>query len=1783
MAFCTLLNGQWCCIDTSLIIADLETQTLRFQISGASNNDLSDTTQGICGVRLKFEHDFVGDLTAQLISPGGQSIQLMGPIGKSGATKFSRWNVTFVPCKQKAIPDPGFNQKWSNLQSWGILGSFFNGTYYPFAGCLEDFNAGSVNGTWTLILKDNDLFYAGKLEQFCLLFCDNTGINCNTCNANGGFFQDSELEFCNDDPQLKLNVKIYQPNFIPDNNVYDYKYFIVQNDVILEITNQPDLRNFSPGEYSICGISYLKADSSKLPDISSSIKFSVFRNNVVSGQANMCAEMSKNCLLIKILNVVSPANLTFTVCSKDTFKIGTKSFTKSGIYREVLSAANGCDSIINLDLTVVDLNAVIKFPDELSCNNSNVILDLSPSTLASNTDIKWFTTNGRITDSSDLTRIVVNKKGFYKVIVSNSNCIDSAEVEVLNTSNVPELDVVVDTITCSHPIVTAKAYTNISTPSWLWKDSFNNNLGIEDSLKIQKAGKYQVIVSDQSGCTNIINFQIKENIDTPQCQIQTSDITCKVDSAFLSYTSTFSIINQIWSGPNAFSSQDKIAIVREKGIYTLTAQSANGCISNTSVQVNSKVIKPDFSYQVDTITCLDSTVQLTSFSSHVIKSIEYYIPGIFSTMDQDPYLNQSGRYLVRLIDSSECILDTFVDVLENKQKAKFQLQTTDIGCGQDSVQISLSHLVNPFLSYNYKWQGPVGYYSSFKDPYAKERGTYFVVVTSPNGCESFDSIEVKEDTARPRIDLFADTLNCKQKIAQIKSSVNRNVIYKWLGPNMFTSINSNLIVSEPGLYKVTVTSSNGCSAERSIEVIKDTIAPFSFIEADTITCLKKDIVLKPNYNLRTDSIYWEFNNQFFSSKDNPNTTISGTYYLFARGINGCSLLDSVNIALDTTTVQNSIIKDTITCKKRFINIEARLKSPDLIYTYITPALDTIRSSSLPNQSISGLYQLITTSVNGCSSLSSTQIDEFTKPTAVNIKADTITCTLDSSYIRTLTLDPNLIYQWEYPNSKLYIGSDFYSKIPGWYKVTVTNEFGCNYLDSILVHAIQIVPNISISDSVINCITKNIPFLEFTTQDTLSYFFWKDPLNNIINTQRIDRPLTGEYTLEASNTYGCKFVKTLNVQYDTLNPIFTQLVLDTFNCQNKMVGSKIELQDTNATYKWTGPNGFSSTDLNPIFPLHGRYKLSIFNKNFCRSDTTLDVILDTVKPSFSFLGDTINCKHLTATLKILSADPNLMIEWTSPTGSISNINPIMVDNGGLYKFRVTQPRNRCTNISEYELHVDTVKPTIVLNDYLLICKQDSVQLNASGSCPRGKFEWKTPTGILISAFAPFVSDTGTYYLDVICDNYCKSSSSLRVKHIDSLPYIQFDSSGILSCKNSSVVIKTRTGLQDTIFEWTGPGNFSSNLSNPTVNRAGKYLLHLQNNYGCSIDTFIIISIDTFKPSFQILQLDSFKCNKDTVRLELLNLSTNNALIKWTSFDGSILSDMGKILNIGTNGVYTVEVTDTLNGCSSSNKISIQDSLRSIIDAKIITHGITCSNQSDGSVEVTSILGGESPYEYSLNDGKFINQNKFSNLNSGYYKLVIRDKNLCKFDTTVEIKDKGSYFLNILMDSTIKLGESVQLAIQTNMSNVFKAKWDPTIGLSCIDCLNPIASPSSSTEYHLLLIDSMQCEVEDVVLIKVFSEQNIFVPNTFSPNDDGINDFFDFKVDVGIKNINTFNVYDRWGNLIYHLENFDPTSGNFGWNGTFKGAKLNPGVYAYFISATNLKGDSILKYGEITLVR
>ncbi len=162
------------CVNCPLFLPDYAFSTAFIQVEGSNNNNLADSTQGLCGVKMKFEHEYLSDLLVTLKSPSGQTIDLIGPIGLFGETDSTIWDIQFVPYSEAAAPDPGFTPLWNSSQDWG-LGNQYTGSYYPYSGDLASFNTGPVNGIWQLIFEDQQAVDIGLLHSFSLEFCDQSG------------------------------------------------------------------------------------------------------------------------------------------------------------------------------------------------------------------------------------------------------------------------------------------------------------------------------------------------------------------------------------------------------------------------------------------------------------------------------------------------------------------------------------------------------------------------------------------------------------------------------------------------------------------------------------------------------------------------------------------------------------------------------------------------------------------------------------------------------------------------------------------------------------------------------------------------------------------------------------------------------------------------------------------------------------------------------------------------------------------------------------------------------------------------------------------------------------------------------------------------------------------------------------------------------------------------------------------------------------------------------------------------------------------------------------------------------------------------------------------------------------------------------------------------------------------------------------------------------------------------------------------------------------------------
>ena len=184
------------------------------------------------------------------------------------------------------------------------------------------------------------------------------------------------------------------------------------------------------------------------------------------------------------------------------------------------------------------------------------------------------------------------------------------------------------------------------------------------------------------------------------------------------------------------------------------------------------------------------------------------------------------------------------------------------------------------------------------------------------------------------------------------------------------------------------------------------------------------------------------------------------------------------------------------------------------------------------------------------------------------------------------------------------------------------------------------------------------------------------------------------------------------------------------------------------------------------------------------------------------------------------------------------------------------------------------------------------------------------------------------------------------------------------------------------------------------------------------------------------------------------------------------------------------------------------------------------------------------------------------------------------------EPAEFQITLTPQVTIDLGESYQIETQINLplNQIQSVQWTPSTGLSCDTCLNLIATPFISTQYKVAVITDAGCRDDATLRLLVDRRVDVYIPNIFSPNGDSENDMFTiFTAQRGVTKIHYLQVYSRWGELLWERHDFQPNDVSLGWDGTYKGDEMNPGVFVYQAMIEFIDGRKELFKGDVTIER
>jgi gliding motility-associated-like protein len=276
-------------------------------------------------------------------------------------------------------------------------------------------------------------------------------------------------------------------------------------------------------------------------------------------------------------------------------------------------------------------------------------------------------------------------------------------------------------------------------------------------------------------------------------------------------------------------------------------------------------------------------------------------------------------------------------------------------------------------------------------------------------------------------------------------------------------------------------------------------------------------------------------------------------------------------------------------------------------------------------------------------------------------------------------------------------------------------------------------------------------------------------------------------------------------------------------------------------------------------------------------------------------------------------------------------------------------------------------------------------------------------------------------------------------------------------------------------------------------------------------------------------------------------------------------------------YTVTGTDT-NGCKNTDTVTVRVRLKA--EATASPDVEICS----GKTVTLSVTGGAS-YEWSppttLHNPGVASPVAYPGSTTRY--MVITRLSSCIPDTDyVNVIVHQTPTVDAGQSRTIIAGETTALE-GVGTGPISSWLWAPPDGLNCETCYNPEAGPKRSTLYSVTVSSDFGCTATDTVRVTVLCDQSqVFLPNTFTPEGNGVNDIF-YPRGRGIQSIGRFRIYNRWGELVFERNNMTVDDRSQGWDGRKDGRLLSPDVYVYTVEATCDTGEPIKWQGDILLLR
>ncbi|MBN2683141.1 MAG: gliding motility-associated C-terminal domain-containing protein [Bacteroidales bacterium] len=1186
--------------------------------------------------------------------------------------------------------------------------------------------------------------------------------------------------------------------------------------------------------------------------------------------------------------------------------------------------------------------------------------------------------------------------------------------------------------------------------------------------------------------------------------------------------------------------------VNTTGLYDVIV-SFEGCTLTDEIDITVNP-NPTLSLSGLDILCTgNSTGEITSTVSSGTSPYNYLWDNSSTSADLTGV--SAGTYVLTVTDDNSCTVSDSYTLTEPATALSGSISvSSDVVCygeSNGSATITATGGVGP---YTYLWSNG----QTSENLTGVIAGDYSVVVTDFNGCTFSSSVTITEPAELTGI-ISGQNISCNGaadgEVSIAVTGGTGSYYYNWSsGGSSDTETNLG-----PGTYFVTVIDDNSCSFIESVTITQPQPLSLSFI-FENVSCFGlADGVANASAGGGTSPYTYSWSSG--GSLASEGGLVAGNYSLTLTDDNGCSIEESFTIT-EPNLLELTIDKTDVLCfGDGNGTAEAIVTGGTSTYSYLWS--NTLTSSTITNLG-GGNYSVTVTDQNSCTVEASVEILE---PAVLEIlpSQTNASCYGFSDGIASVVVSGGTL-----PYSYLWSGGETTDNISGLiaghYNLTVTDANNCEILQTITItEPNQLLLNFDFTSA--NCGNPDGTATVNPTGGTSPYTYQWDASAAGQTTQTAINLIPGNYSVTVSDINSCSISGNVNVD-EVGVPIVSLVNIIQNPCYGNSLGS-IEVTVSGGgtapfSYSWSsGGNSELETGL-----AAGTYEITVTDVNSCSASQSF-----TITEPLELNSAIINVTNLlcygdnSGSAEVVPSGGTAPYSYLWSDAGSTSTDVLSGVPGGWYFVSITD-LNNCTTVDSieifepenYYLTFNTMAENCGLGD-------GTAAITPVGGTPGYTYFWETTdTDSLIIGLA-----SGNYSVTVTDNNNCTLTQTVFVD-LQGVGDVSVNLLSGIKCYNEasgSLAAAIVGGTAPYSFSWSN-GSTNDTL---TMLMAGYYFVTITDGNNCVVTD-----------SMEITQPDQIMIDVSIVDVMCYGDSTGSAI---ASVSGgtppyNYLWSNGQTDTICINmqaGGYSITVTDDNNCIRIRPNIGVfqPDELIATIDT---VAEILCYGSNEGVLEV-SALGGTIPYSYLWENGDTSHINR--DLPSGSYTVTITDANLCKLSLAANLTQPIEITIatdTILPASCLGNNDGYINISAEGGTGEFSYLWsNGNIGDEAVNLSGGI--------YYVTVSDINSCAQTAEFTVGENSGSCIEIPTAFTPNNDGVNDYFEIENVHLIEEIE-IEIYNRWGQLMFNFigTGIEYSGNERQWDGTYNGEEVAFGSYIYIVKLSSVETPY---NGVVTIVR